>query len=265
MQARATASESTGRPLDLSKREQGTLLGLIGSLLDIETPDDFKTWTAKPLQDLLPHAMMICGLAEIKPKQINIRKVIVRDWSLAYLEANKQRDGTFYSPIMAAWNERHAPQLYEPERDAVTTDAHRRWREVFHDYGLKNIAAHGVHDVAGSVTSYFNFSGLEGRLDARVSGLLELLTPHMHLALTRALNDVPTLPAADAREPVSLTPRERDVLHWMLEGKTNWEIAQISARSEHTIKHQVERILMKLESTNRAQAVAKAIATGIIR
>lgn len=266
MQERAIRSQPAARPLDLSKREQGTLLGLIGTLLDVETPEHFRHWTSSPLQDLLPHSMMICGLAEIRPKQINIRKFIVQDWSLAYLDANRQRDGSFYSPVMAAWNRRHAPQLYEPDRDDITTDQHCLWREVFQDYGLRNIAAHGVHDVAGSVTSYFNFSGLPGRLDGRVSGLLELLTPHMHLALTRALSHEPAIGIPAAKEPVSLTAREHDVLHWMLEGKTNWEIGQISGRSQHTIKHQVERILVKLESTNRAQAVARAIiGLGLIR
>jgi len=257
---------SSGRQLQLNRREQSTLLALIGSLLDVETAADFEHWSSGALQGLLPHAMMICGLAEIRPQAINIRKVIVHDWPLAYLDALKQPDGSFYSPIMNRWNERHAPQLYRPETDTgVATPQHRQWREVFHDYGLQNIASHGVHDVAGSVTSYFNFSSLPGRLDDRTTGLLELLTPHMHLALTRALGNVPLMTSCDIENLPSLTVREHDVLHWMLEGKTNWEIAQISGRSEHTIKHQVERILTKLEATNRAQAVAKAMALGLIR
>ena len=256
---------ASGRQLQLTRREQSTLLGLIGSLLDVENATDFERWSSGSLQELLPHAMMICGLAEIRPEAINIRKVIVHAWPLAYLDALKQPDGSFYSPIMNRWNERHAPQLYLPEHDTgVATPQHTQWREVFHDYGLQNIASHGVHDVAGSVTSYFNFSSLPGKLDARTTGLLELLTPHMHLALTRALSNVPLLTSCETGHLPSLTVREHDVLHWMLEGKTNWEIAQISGRSEHTIKHQVERILNKLEATNRAQAVAKAIALGLI-
>ena len=262
---RAEPPGAPGRQLQLNRREQSTLLGLIGSLLDVENAVDFERWSAGALQALLPHAMMICGLAEIRPQAINHRKVIVHDWSLGYLDALKQPDGSFYSPIMNRWNERHAPQLYLPEQDTgVATPQHARWREVFHDYGLRNIASHGVHDVAGSVTSYFNFSSLPGKLDARTTGLLELLTPHMHLALTRALSNVPQLTSCEAGRLPSLTVRERDVLHWLLEGKTNWEIARISGRSEHTIKHQVERILTKLDATNRAQAVAKAIALGII-
>lgn len=255
---------SSGRSLQLNRREQSSLLQLIGSLLDVENANDFERWSSGPLQTLFPHAMMICGLAEIRPQAINIRKFIVHAWPLAYLDALKQPDGSFYSPIMNRWNERHAPQLYRPEDDLGRASAqHARWREVFHDYGLRNIASHGVHDVAGSVTSYFNFSSLPGKLDARTTGLLELLTPHMHLALTRALSNVPLLATCEGDLP-SLTVREHDVLHWMLEGKTNWEIAQISGRSEHTIKHQVERILTKLGASNRAQAVAKAIALGLI-
>lgn len=96
------------------------------------------------------------------PQQINIRKVIVHGWPLAYLEDLRQRDGSFYSPIMARRNERHAPQPYEPDADTVTTAQHRVWREVFHDYGLKNIAAHGIHDVVRSVTSYLIFPAWRG-------------------------------------------------------------------------------------------------------
>jgi transcriptional regulator EpsA len=250
--------------LQLTRREQTTLLELIGSLLAVEDADHFEKWSTGSLQALLPHAMMICGVAEIRPRQINIRKVIVHEWPLAYLDALRQADGSFYSPIMARWNERHAPQLYEPDSDREGTVQHRRWCEVFQDYRLRNIAAHGVHDVAGSVTSYFNFSSIPGRLDARTAGLLELLTPHMHLALTRALSTMPLLARVDATALPALTARERDVLHWMLEGKTNWEIGQICRRSEHTIKHQVERILCKLGATNRAQAVAKALSLGLV-
>ncbi len=249
--------------LRLNRREQSRLLGSIQSLMAVERAEQFEAWTTGPLQDLLPHGMMICGLAEIHPQSILIQKVITHDWPLAYFDALKKPEGGFYSPIMARWNEDQAPQLYEPEGDRGIT--HKLWLDTFHDFGLRNIAAHGVHDVAGSVTSYFNFSSIPLRLSARTAGLLELLTPHMHLALTRALSDVRPFAGGHHAPPICLTVRERDVLHWMVEGKTNWEIAHISSRSEHTVKHQVERLLVKLGSSNRAQAVAKALGLGIVK
>ncbi|MBA3652161.1 MAG: helix-turn-helix transcriptional regulator [Chthoniobacterales bacterium] len=33
-----------------------------------------------------------------------------------------------------------------------------------------------------------------------------------------------------------MTPREREVLHWLAEGKSNWETAQILECTEETVK-----------------------------
>lgn len=61
-----------------------------------------------------------------------------------------------------------------------------------------------------------------------------------------------------------LSGREREVLHWMREGKTNPEIALILGLSFKTVKNQVQSILVKLRVSNRAQAVARAIAAGLL-
>ena len=259
-----TSVRDAHQELRLTRGEQSKLLELIQSLLSVDTEDAFRAWTCGPLQGLLPHGMMICGLAEILPQNILIQKVILHDWPLEYFDALRKPEGGFYSPIMQRWNEAKTPQLYEPAIDqGVVTN--KLWLDTFHDFHLRNIAAHGVHDVAGSVTSYFNFSSIPHHLSARTAGLLELLTPHMHIALTRSLATVAPFVRGDHAPAVCLTARERDVLHWMVEGKTNWEIAQIAGRSEHTIKHQVEHLLVKLESTNRAQAVAKALGLGLVK
>lgn len=61
-----------------------------------------------------------------------------------------------------------------------------------------------------------------------------------------------------------LTRREKEVLFWLVQGKTNWEIAAIAGRSENTVKVQVRKILLKLDVSNRAQAAAKAVSLGLI-
>ena len=104
------------------------------------------------------------------------------------------------------------------------------------------------------MASYFNFSRVPGPLGPRPATLLELLVPHMHVALVRACAG-----AAEALTKTVLSTREREVLRWLREGKTNWEIAQILGTSENTVKHQVRSLLVKLRVNNRAQAVAKGI------
>lgn len=56
-----------------------------------------------------------------------------------------------------------------------------------------------------------------------------------------------------------LTTRERQILSWIASGKSSWEISQILAISEHTVNTHIEKALVKLEATNRTEAVVKAV------
>jgi DNA-binding CsgD family transcriptional regulator len=51
-----------------------------------------------------------------------------------------------------------------------------------------------------------------------------------------------------------LSAREREVLHWVREGKENGEIALILSMSRHTVKDHLKRIFEKLEVPNRLAA-----------
>lgn len=62
----------------------------------------------------------------------------------------------------------------------------------------------------------------------------------------------------------SLTPREREVLVWAMQGKTNWETSVILSLSEATVKFHVRNAMSKLNATSRAQAVAVALRQGLI-
>ncbi len=61
-----------------------------------------------------------------------------------------------------------------------------------------------------------------------------------------------------------LTGREREVLTWVGRGKTSSEIATILGLSERTVNFHCERAMKRLGVANRAQAVAKAVAEGLI-
>lgn len=56
-----------------------------------------------------------------------------------------------------------------------------------------------------------------------------------------------------------LTPRENEVVHLLLEGKTNKEIAVCIDIGEYTVKDHIKRIMKKLAVTTRAGIVAKVL------
>lgn len=66
-----------------------------------------------------------------------------------------------------------------------------------------------------------------------------------------------------SRKPV-LSPREKEVLHWVAKGKSNSVIADILGVSESTVDTFLRRIYSKLNATNRITAVVRAIRLGII-
>jgi len=62
----------------------------------------------------------------------------------------------------------------------------------------------------------------------------------------------------------SLSSREAEVLNCLARGMTTYKIASDLYISENTVKTHVRHILEKLEASNRAEAVSKAVQMGLI-
>ncbi len=58
---------------------------------------------------------------------------------------------------------------------------------------------------------------------------------------------------------LKITRREADVLFWVAQGKTDWEIAQILSISERTVNKHLEQIYRKLGVNNRTSATSQAM------
>ena len=65
------------------------------------------------------------------------------------------------------------------------------------------------------------------------------------------------------REP-KLTPRECEVLRWVANGKSAWEIGAILHITKRTVDEHVQTAVRKLGAVNRAHAVAIALSNGVI-
>ena len=245
------------QPEEPTSTQRAALLHIIESTLKVQTPSEFLAWTEGELQTLFPHEILICGVGKIDWHSIHIHRYLCAGFPLSYIEAIRQADHGVLSPIMARWCKERKPQLFQPGK--IDTEVDGRWLAIFRQHDLRNIAAHGMRDMSSNVASYFNFSRIPGQLTPRHAYLLELLVPHMHVALTRVLaQDKHSTGPSPAAQP-NVTPREREVLRWLCEGKTNGEIAQILGVSGNTVKNQVRGILVKLRVNNRTQAVSKVL------
>ena len=126
--------------------------------------------------------------------------------------------------------------------------------------GMRSIVVHGIHDARDGSDSLY----LAARADAVMNGgdierfrfLVGSLIAQIDTAFRRVSGLNP--PGAGANEDASvLSSREKEILAWVSEGRTNHEISAILAISTFTVKNHVQRIIKKLGAANRTEAAAK--------
>jgi DNA-binding NarL/FixJ family response regulator len=85
-----------------------------------------------------------------------------------------------------------------------------------------------------------------------------------HLEFESGSSDVHAVDVDARRRLDELTPRERQVLALIGQGRSNAEIAELLVIADSTAKTHVKRILAKIDARDRAQAVVFAYRSGLI-
>ncbi|MES2900376.1 MAG: XrtB/PEP-CTERM-associated transcriptional regulator EpsA [Pseudomonadota bacterium] len=242
---------NSGQQSEIDKR----IMTVMVECMSVQTVDEFTRVVKGSLREVLPHEMMLCGIGGISKQGNNLRKIINCDYPMAYFEPMRDADGRIDSPLMKRWRETQEPQWFQAGRD--DHELPEEWVSSFNKHDLRNTIAHGVLDVGGVFSSFFIFSRIPGNIGPEHAFLMKLLTPHLHFALARVLSMVEEYQGNLGKAKKALSERQREILHWLHEGKTNWEIARILDLSELNVKYHIDQIFQKLEVRSRAQAVAK--------
>jgi DNA-binding CsgD family transcriptional regulator len=94
--------------------------------------------------------------------------------------------------------------------------------------------------------------------------VLEVAQAHQR-ALARRKGKWEVIETAEAQTSAhTLTPREREVLAWVAQGKSAWEIGEILDIAKRTVDEHVQTAVRKLGAANRTQAIALALHRRII-
>lgn len=227
----------------------------------IQTEDEFATWCRVELRQFLPFELMVCAVGRLFGDMIVVDELQGVDYPAAFVESLKGQLALSDRWALQRWLKTREPQLIDSTNaaDVLSPVEHTE----FTAYALENIAAHGLIAPDGLQASYFSFSRVRDGLNAAIAVKLRMVVPHLHQVRTqiawRHLHKT-----GEVHPASQLTPRELEVLRWILRGKTNVQIAALLARSAQTVKHQVASVLGKLGATNRAQAVSRAVELGIV-
>ena len=130
------------------------------------------------------------------------------------------------------------------------------------DFGIRSCFSAGVRGANGLCT-YFSFSNFAPSALPKLRAAMTILSPHLHLAYLRTVGtELVTCPPAQAETSClptrPLTPREEEIMRWVSEGKTNWEISIILGVSNNTVRTHLRNISEKLGGAeNRWSAAAQ--------
>lgn len=130
--------------------------------------------------------------------------------------------------------------------------------------GLRDGVGIPIHGARGEVAGFgiASSTGLADgvhnrrRQDKNLLSILHGFATQFHLAYSRHKRPV--------HRPV-LSAREKDVLSWVAEGKTDNEIAEILGISTATVRFHLRNVYAKLQANDRTLAVVKAVYLGLIQ
>jgi transcriptional regulator EpsA len=243
----------------LSKLEQEYLLRVIEASVQVRDLRQFYLWTQGQLQALLPHQLMLC-------MQFDGADTLVRLECLhaGVLDETVQRQLCDPGDGLALRLARHCrasdrlPALTGGSRAGdATLELFRRELQLA---GFDDMVVHGSGRLAGSAT-LFALCGWEQAPSARHAYFLALLLPHLHMALLRLSESGVRAAALDAADAIArpLSARETEILGWVREGKSNYEVGRILGISALTVKNHLQRIYRTLGVSNRTHALSRCM------
>lgn len=242
----------------LSHNDLAFLLDLIHSCLFCVTEEKLKDIVSE-LKCLFPYEYAVCALHKTDPSSVDVSKSFINvSYPLEWCELYIEKEFDKVDPIVQESTTRQGIQYW--------SDTYERYdnAEVFkrysRDFFLSEGYSYGVTSLNGQQRSLFSFSGKEVERHPRTELILDYAVPHLSEAFNRIVE------CGKEKKPLSvpLSSRETEVLKWVKDGKSTWEISVILSISSNTVKFHLKNIMQKLQAVTRTQAVASALEFGII-
>lgn len=245
----------------LTNRESLAFLSLVAKAHLIDSEEDFAFWCRNDLRPFLPFGIMLCAVGRLFGDMIVVDELQGVDYPASFVSQLTRQMALSERWVIQRWLRTREPQLIDHDIAASALSALEQ--DEFSTFGLEQIAAHGLITPDGLHASYFSFSRIKEGLTDTTALKLRMVVPHLHQVRTQIVwNNLRQ--TGGIHRASQLTPKELEVLRWVLQGKTNPQIAALLERSAQTVKHQVASVLGKLNAVNRAQAVSRALELGIV-
>lgn len=235
------------------------------SALTVRRRYQFFVWTQSYLSRLIPHQLAVCGSYDRGSRELVFDVFNSVSLEPALMDALGDARSLLMQHWQACWQDARGKPAVITTTD-LSFASLGSVRDALLAAQFQTVLVHGVSrpQRPQEIESFFAFAAQDGTALVEHASRLELLIPHIHGAWQRVQaveRDVgsPSTPVPPPIKVGGVTQREREILGWLREGKSNQQIADELGISALTVKNHVQKILRKLNAANRAQAVAQAM------
>jgi len=167
----------------------------------------------------------------------------------------------YVDPVVSHCMASTLPLVWQPE--LFRSPSQRSLYEEACSHGVRAGVTFPMHGPNGEfgLLSFAVDQQPDARFAREVNGMLAQLALIRDYAFASGVRFCP--PVASEAAP-KLTPRELEVLNWVMVGKSSWEISKITGCSEATVNFHMGNIRQKFNVNTRQQAVVRAISLGLI-
>lgn len=229
-----------------SQQDHQLILDFLQRSSVISTKEEF-TALFQDIHKIVPHEFSACGLIDIQSLRFEpIYSRYTVEFAAEYIIQGFPTEPSLIH--LQKGNCRFATSDDEPDLDRGSI-----LEEVKARHGVRNCfsAASGKPD---DIIFYMAFSNFDETYHEKLRTVVSLLGTSFYFSSIAVASPWPTQHAGFPVKTLvgELTEREREVLNWVIQGKTNWEIGMILGISERTVRFHLEAISSKAHSNPRA-------------
>jgi DNA-binding CsgD family transcriptional regulator len=247
----------------LAKTDLVSIMEIAYNLLSVRTTDELEQYFIE-LQNLFSFDGSMCALSDTETldEKKPLFHLCTLNFSKEFIERYARElhyvNSAVFNTVLADNKPCHWKSYWSKRRDKKFDSS----KKLALSYGYKDgwlSTSTCPHDksIAALV-----FAGQRVDADARAETIIEYITPHFAESIRGVYGSSIRERKQNAR--YKLTPREYEVLNWIKEGKSSWEISNILNCSERVVIWHANNITQKLEANNRLHAVAIAMRYNII-
>jgi DNA-binding CsgD family transcriptional regulator len=216
---------------------------------EVYTRAQLREWVRGPLREVLPHQHALLAFGRRHSLGIKLDNLVAVDLPESYMAVIQDAPDVLESPALERWF-----ILREPIRisaDMLFPQYGAKWSDNFQLHGMRDVIVDG-HLLRGATNvTLIKLYNCSSQVVISLSVIREALLATLNEIWAR-ITQVEALTRTDKLRIVqALSPAEKEIIYWLKFGKTNSEIAQILGKSEHTIKTQIHKTLIKTGAVNR--------------